>query len=116
MKKYILWLCMFSLMSPALVLAQVQSFPLKHREATVLLQTVQELLLERINKSSSDAITLENLEAKSLADTGLDSVEQVELVTDFEEKFNCTADTDFLMQITSLSEFSLTLYQAACRP
>jgi acyl-CoA synthetase (AMP-forming)/AMP-acid ligase II/acyl carrier protein len=73
-------------------------------------------LLERINKSSSDAITLENLEAKSLADTGLDSVEQVELVTDFEEKFNCTADTDFLMQITSLSEFSLTLYQAACRP
>ena len=73
-------------------------------------------LLERINTSSADAITMENLKEKSLADTGLDSVDQVELVTDFEEKFDCVVDIDELMQTTSLAEFSLALYQAACPP
>ena len=73
-------------------------------------------LLEKINTSSADAITMENLKEKSLADTGLDSVDQVELVTDFEEKFDCVIDIDELMQITSLSEFSQALYQAACPP
>jgi acyl-CoA synthetase (AMP-forming)/AMP-acid ligase II/acyl carrier protein len=73
-------------------------------------------LLERLNSSSSNVITVENLKEKSLADTGLGSLEQVELVTDFEQKFDCVADIDELMQITSLSEFSLALYQAACPP
>jgi len=73
-------------------------------------------LLERINTSSADAITMENLKEKSLADTGLDSVDQVELVTDFEERFDCVVDIDELMQTTSLAEFSLALYQAACPP
>ncbi|MBW2704701.1 MAG: non-ribosomal peptide synthetase, partial [Deltaproteobacteria bacterium] len=73
-------------------------------------------LLERINTSSADVITMENLKEKSLADTGLDSVDQVELVTDFEEKFDCVVDIDELMQTTSLAEFSLALYQAACPP
>jgi acyl carrier protein len=73
-------------------------------------------LLEKINTSSADAITMENLKEKSLADTGLDSVDQVELVTDFEDKFDCVVDIDELMQITSLSEFSQALYQAACPP
>ena len=59
---------------------------------------------------------MENLKEKSLADTGLDSVDQVELVTDFEEKFNCVVDIDELMQTTSLEAFSLALYQAACPP
>lgn len=73
-------------------------------------------LLERINASSADAITVENINEKSLADTGLDSVDQVELVTDFEERFDCVVDIDELMQTTSLAEFSLALYQAACPP
>jgi acyl carrier protein len=73
-------------------------------------------LLEKINTSSADAITMEDLKEKSLADTGLGSLEQVELVKDFEQKFDCAVDIDELMQITSLSEFSLALYQAACPP
>ncbi|MCW8802821.1 MAG: AMP-binding protein [Ignavibacteriaceae bacterium] len=70
-------------------------------------------LLEKINKTSADAITVDNLKEKSLADTGLGSLEQVELVTDFEQNFNCMVDIDELIQITSLSEFYLYLYHAA---
>jgi acyl-CoA synthetase (AMP-forming)/AMP-acid ligase II/acyl carrier protein len=77
-------------------------------------EEVYSWLLERINKTASDAIMLENLGTKSLADTGLDSIEQVELVTDFEEKFNCVVNIDELMQIRSLEAFSQALYQAAC--
>ena len=73
-------------------------------------------LLERINQTSSNAITLENLTDKSLADTGLDSIDQVELVTDFEQKFECRVDLDEIIQITSLSEFSQFLYHAASTP
>jgi acyl-CoA synthetase (AMP-forming)/AMP-acid ligase II/acyl carrier protein len=79
-------------------------------------ETVYRWLLERINTTSSDTITLESLATKSLADTGLDSIEQVELVTDFEEKFNCTVNIDALMQIRSLEAFSRSLYQAVCPP
>jgi len=72
-------------------------------------------LLEKINATSVDMVTLENINQKTLADTGLDSIEQVELVTDFEQKFGCEVNIDELMQITSLAEFSQSLYQATCK-
>jgi acyl-CoA synthetase (AMP-forming)/AMP-acid ligase II/acyl carrier protein len=77
-------------------------------------EEVYDWLLEKINKTSANAITMENLKEKSLADIGLDSSEQVELITDFEQKFNCLVNIDEPIQITSLSEFSLSLYHAAC--
>ena len=70
-------------------------------------------LLEKIKKTAIDPITVTNFAEKSIADTGLDSVALIELVADFETKFDCRVVTEQLLEKESLSEVGEFLYQAA---
>ena len=71
--------------------------------------------LEIINKTSYDEITMENLPDKSLSDTGLDSIDLIDLLTIFEEKFDCkvNVDVDDFLQMNSLSEMFDSLASGA---
>ncbi len=70
-------------------------------------------LIEELNKTSEVTITLSNLEEKTIADTGLDSLVLMGLITDFEEKFSCHVPLEEILEITSLSEVCKFLYNAA---
>jgi acyl-CoA synthetase (AMP-forming)/AMP-acid ligase II/acyl carrier protein len=71
-------------------------------------------LLEKINKISADAITKSNLKEKTLSDTDLDSAGLIELISDFEVKFDCHIALEEILETTSLSEICEYLYNAAC--
>ena len=70
-------------------------------------------LLEKIQKKVGYAISLESAAAKSVSDLGLDSVELIEMVSDFETKFDCRIITEQLLEKESLSELGESMYQAA---
>jgi len=71
-------------------------------------------LIEELNKTSEVTITLSNLQEKTIADTSLDSLVLMGLITDFEKKFSCHVPLEEILEITSLSEVCEFLYNAAC--
>ena len=72
-------------------------------------------LVEKIQKISSHMIKLENSTDISILELGLDSVELIELVNDFETKFDCKIITDQFIEIESLSDLKKFMHKAAVR-
>ena len=66
-------------------------------------------LLEKINRTAIDPITMTNVAEKTIADTGMDSVDFIELMADFETRFDCRLVADQLLEIESLRLLVLNL-------
>lgn len=58
---------------------------------------------------------MDNVVEKTIAGTRLDSVEFIELLADFEARFDCQVVTEQLLEIDSLSDMGVCLHQAAIR-
>ena len=67
----------------------------------------------QINDSSAEEILISDLKDKTIADTGLNSIGLVELISEFENEFNCNVDLKVIAEATSLSDFFKALYNEA---
>lgn len=85
------------------------------KEEMMTREAVDGWVMKKIQKLASNAIVLENLAQESIKELGLDSVELIGLMADFETKFDCKIITEQFIELESLSDLKKFMYKAAVR-